>query len=70
MGNEIRLTLIATGFATKEALAGSAREKEITRLLKGTKSEELDIPSFLRQRQGLSGMRTNRPVSTAFNRSR
>ena len=50
MGGDVRLTLIATGFASKEALAGSAREKEITKLLKGLKNEELDIPSFLRQR--------------------
>ncbi len=47
MGNEIRLTLIATGFATRDALTGNAREKEITRLLKGLKSdEELEVPSF------------------------
>ena len=38
MGNEVRLTLIATGFTTKEALAGATREKEIRRLLKGLKS--------------------------------
>jgi len=54
MGNEVRLTLIATGFATKEALAGIDREKEIERLLKGLQSEELDVPSFLRQRQAMS----------------
>ncbi len=57
MGNEIRLTLIATGFATREVLAGSARDKEITRLLKGLKGDELDIPSFLRQRQAFAGQR-------------
>ncbi len=50
MGNEVRLTLIATGFTTKESLAGAMREKEIRRLLNGLKSqEELDIPPFLRQ---------------------
>lgn len=64
MGNEIRLTLIATGFTTKEALTGASREKELTRLLKGLKSEELDIPSFLRQRQFLPGQRT-RVISPA-----
>ena len=33
IGNEVQLTLIATGFITKEALATN-REKEIARLLK------------------------------------
>jgi len=49
MGNDVRLTLIATGFATKEGRAGTAWEREITKLLKGMKSdEELEIPSFMR----------------------
>jgi len=70
MGNEVRLTLIATGFATKETLTGTAREKEITRLLKGVKSdEELDIPSFLRQRHVLPGQRS-RPTSPVRDRVR
>jgi cell division protein FtsZ len=63
MGNEVRLTLIATGFATREALSGSARDKEITRLLKGLKGDELDIPSFLRHRQSFTGQR---PRSTSL----
>lgn len=49
-GNDVRLTLIATGFATKEALAGTSREKELARVLKGMEEEELDVPSYLRQR--------------------
>ncbi len=58
MGNEVRLTLIATGFATRDALTGNAREKEITRLLKGMKNdEELEVPSFLRQRYVPAGQR-------------
>ena len=59
MGSEIRLTLIATGFATKEALAGMAREKEIARLLKGLKSEELETPSFMRYRGSYSQSKSN-----------
>ena len=61
MGNNLRLTLIATGFATKEALAGISWEREITKLLKGVKSdEELEVPSFMRYRRGLiSGQRSN-----------
>jgi len=59
MGNEIRLTLIATGFATKEALAGMTREKEIARLLKGLNSEELETPSFMRYRGSYSHSKGN-----------
>ena len=67
MGNDVRLTLIATGFATKEALTGTAWEKEITRLLKGAKSdEELDIPSFMRYQRVLPGQRTH-PVGQQRN---
>ncbi|RJO62465.1 MAG: cell division protein FtsZ [Dehalococcoidia bacterium] len=58
MGNEVRLTLIATGFATKEGMAGAAREREIFRALKNLKSEdELEVPSFMRQRGMLASRR-------------
>jgi cell division protein FtsZ len=60
MDSEVRLTLIATGFATKEGMAGAAREREIYRMLKNVKSdEELEIPAFMRQR-GM--MASRRPV--------
>jgi cell division protein FtsZ len=50
MKEEVRLTLIATGFASKLGLAGVSREDEFTQLLKGLKSEEeLDVPAFLRR---------------------
>jgi len=50
MNKEIRITLIATGFASKIGLAGVSREDELAQLLKGLKSEEeLDVPSFLRR---------------------
>jgi cell division protein FtsZ len=62
MGNEIRLTLIATGFATREALTSAAWEKEVSRLLKGKTDEELDVPSFLRYQHVLPGHRS-RPTS-------
>ena len=49
MDNDVRITLIATGFASKIGMAGS-QEDEVTELLKGLKSEEeLDVPSFLRR---------------------
>ena len=58
LGNEARLTLIATGFATREDLVGAGRDKEITRLLESIKTEEeLAIPAFLRQRRVLSSQR-------------
>jgi cell division protein FtsZ len=67
MGNEIRLTLIATGFATREALAGSAREKEITKLLKGIKTEEeFEVPSFLRTRQAYTVRRPSPSITTTY----
>jgi len=56
--NETRLTLIATGFASREALSGAGREKEMTQLLKSIKTEEeLSIPAFMRQRRKLSSQR-------------
>lgn len=56
LGNEVRLILIATGFISRQTLASAKREKEMTRLLRGLKTEEaLNIPSFLRHRRGLPG---------------
>ncbi len=50
MDNELRITLIATGFASKTGLAEANQEDEQTQLLKSLKSEEeLDVPSFLRR---------------------
>jgi len=50
MENDVRITLIATGFVAKLGLTGSAQEDELTQLLRGIKSEdELDVPSFLRR---------------------
>lgn len=58
LDGEVRLTLIATGFADKEALTGAGREKEMTRVLQNLKTEEeLAVPAFLRQRRVLSGGR-------------
>ncbi len=47
---EVRITLIATGFATQTGMSGVNREDELNQFLKGLKSEEeLDVPSFLRR---------------------
>jgi len=50
MDSELRITLIATGFASKTGLNEADEEDEQTQLLKNLKSEEeLDVPSFLRR---------------------
>ena len=50
MDNELRITLIATGFASKTGLAEAGQEDEQTQFLKNLKSEEeLDVPAFLRR---------------------
>ncbi len=49
MGNEVALTLIATGFESGDVLGGTAKEKEITKVIKTLKSEEdYDRPAYLR----------------------
>jgi len=67
MGKDVRMTLIATGFATKEGMAGAAKEREIYRQLKNLKSEdELSIPSFMRNRSTMNKPRPNpAPSQTA-----
>ncbi len=50
LGDEIRITLIATGFTSKTGFEGANQDEELTQLLKQLKKEgELDIPSFLRR---------------------
>jgi len=51
MVNDVRLTLIATGFTAKGGIAGVGKDMEMERFLKSLQSEELDIPSFMRQHQ-------------------
>ncbi len=63
MGDNVRLTLIATGFAKQEEHSGSAWDKEITRLLKGIKDDhELEVPSFMRYQHNIHGQ-NNQAVS-------
>lgn len=51
MNQEVRLTLIATGFDGMLNMGSATREKEITKVLKNLKTDEqYDTPSFLRQR--------------------
>ena len=50
MDNDVRITLVATGFIAKLGLTGAGQEDELTQLLRGIKNEdELDVPSFLRR---------------------
>jgi len=62
MGNEVRMTLIATGFEAN-TIGGSAREREMARILKGMQDEEFDVPSFLRHRNVFPTSRA-RPMHT------
>jgi cell division protein FtsZ len=49
MEKEIKITLIATGFA-QASMLGNMEDEEITRLLRSLKVEdELDVPSFMRR---------------------
>jgi cell division protein FtsZ len=51
MGNEVRLTLIATGFASRDQISGATRDKEIMKTLKSLKSEDdLSVPAYMRYR--------------------
>ena len=51
MNQEVRLTLIATGFGVDSTMSGAQREREITQALKNLKtSEQYDTPSFLRSK--------------------
>ncbi|MBN1190694.1 MAG: cell division protein FtsZ [Dehalococcoidales bacterium] len=53
MGNEVRLTLIATGFASRDQISGAARDKEINKVLKSLKTEEdLSVPAYMRYQRG------------------
>jgi len=69
MDSELRITLIATGFASRTGLTEASEEDEQTQLLKNLKSEEeLDVPSFLRRplfnhrRQSITS--TTKPIKT------
>jgi cell division protein FtsZ len=50
MEQEVRITLVATGFQSKMGMGKSQEEEELTKILKNMKTEEeLDMPSFLRR---------------------
>jgi cell division protein FtsZ len=66
LGNDVRLTLIATGFVTREAMNTASSEKELARLLKGIEDDELDMPSYLRARTA-SPVRKPAAVRKSYN---
>lgn len=51
MDKDVRITLIATGFASAKGLAGTGQDEERNQFLTGLKKseDELDVPSFLRR---------------------
>lgn len=63
MGKDVRLTLIATGFAGKEGMINKANDKEINRILKSQTDEDLELPSFMRYKNSYAGQH-RRPVFT------
>jgi cell division protein FtsZ len=73
LGDEIRITLIATGFTSKTGFEGASQDEELTQLLKELKKEgELDIPSFLRrplfnQRRQTLPTQATKPSETPVN---
>jgi len=58
MGEDVRLTLVATGFTSKNMIASKKKEDELTRMLRGIKEDQLDMPSFLRQRSPVMAQRS------------
>jgi cell division protein FtsZ len=48
MGNDVRLTLVATGFASGDRISGGARDMEINKTLKSLNSADLDTPAYTR----------------------
>jgi cell division protein FtsZ len=48
MGNEVKLTLIATGFQSPDQLSNVIRDRQITQSLKSVKTEDLDVPAYMR----------------------
>ena len=51
MENEIKITLIATGFLAKERMVDMSKDEEMKEFLTNlkTREDELDVPSFLRR---------------------
>jgi cell division protein FtsZ len=50
MDNEVKITLVATGFTSKAGSPAADQDEELTQMLGSLKSEEeLDVPSFLRR---------------------
>ncbi len=58
MGDDIRLTLVATGFSSRETIASDNEEAELNRILRDMKNDELDIPSYVRQRSPVFAQRS------------
>jgi cell division protein FtsZ len=62
---EVSMTLIATGFASNRPSLADNREKEITRVLRGIRTEaELEVPSFQRLGSFMTNRRTGQYVSS------
>jgi cell division protein FtsZ len=68
MEKEVKITLVATGFASA-GLFGQMEDEEVTKLLRSLKVEdELDVPSFMRKSM-FSGRRAVPDASTSTTRT-
>jgi cell division protein FtsZ len=63
LGNDVILTLIATGFAVENKIDLAKWEKEVGQLLKDKNEAKLDVPSFLRNQNFLTSRRSQPTVS-------
>jgi len=64
MEKELKITLVATGFA-QASMLGKMEDEEVTKLLRNLKVEEdLDVPSFMRK-TNFSERRTMTPTSSS-----
>jgi cell division protein FtsZ len=69
MENEVRITLIATGFNQEAKLAPArAKTEELRQIYKGLEDEHaLDIPSFMRQPLASRHSMASQIIKQAFN---
>jgi len=61
MNNAVRITLVAMGFTSTEAVEAARRDEEFRRLIKGLDETELETPSYARRPLGLRRQISRKP---------
>jgi cell division protein FtsZ len=61
MDNEVKITLVATGFTSTKAIEATRRDEEFRRLIKGLDETELETPAFARRPLGLRRQISGKP---------